>query len=332
MGKFLIIQTASIGDVILTTPILETLHRKLPEAVIDILIKNGNETLFSSHPFLHRVITWNKDRKRYINLLKILFLIRKQRYNHVINVQRFASSGLLTAFSRAGVKSGFNKNPFSVFFDEVTDHVITTAGSPMHEVDRNLRLIKSIEPNGERKPKLYLRQEDLISTSSYKHHPYICIAPASLWFTKQYPAEKWMEFVGTAPRGYSVYFIGSENDRDLCEQIIKASGHIHAENLAGQLDYLQTAALMKDAQMNFVNDSAPQHLASAVDAPVTVIFCSTIPAFGFGPLSQKSHIIETREKLDCRPCGLHGFKQCPLKHYKCALTIDNEQLLGALEP
>jgi heptosyltransferase-2 len=84
---------------------------------------------------------------------------------------------------------------------------------------------------------------------------------------------------------------------------------------------------MKEAVMNFTNDSAPLHLASAVNAPVTVIYCSTIPGFGFGPLSGDSTIIETREKLDCRPCGLHGLKACPEKHFRCATTIDTRELV-----
>jgi len=79
--------------------------------------------------------------------------------------------------------------------------------------------------------------------------------------------------------------------------------------------------------MNYVNDSAPLHLASAMNAPTTAIYCSTAPAFGFGPLSDNSRIIETQEKLDCRPCGLHGFKTCPEKHFKCAFTIEAKQLL-----
>lgn len=74
--------------------------------------------------------------------------------------------------------------------------------------------------------------------------------------------------------------------------------------------------------MNYVNDSAPMHLCSAVNAPVTAIYCSTIPEFGFGPLSDNSHILQTKEKLSCRPCGLHGFKSCPEKHFKCAWGIE----------
>jgi heptosyltransferase-2 len=327
MEQFLIIQTASIGDVILATPLPEALHRSFPDAQIDILVRKGNEELLSSHPFLHQVLTWDKNNRKYLHLLRLLFLIRRRRYDYVINVQRFASSGLLTACSKAKVRIGFRKNPFSVFFDRVVEHDIAPEGTIVHEVDRNLNLIRAIVPDGERRPRLYPSENDYKSTASLKDQLYVCIAPASLWFTKQYPPKKWTELLRIIPAEYYVYLIGSGKDKDLCDQIIRDSGHEHAENLAGRFTFLQTAALMKDAVMNFVNDSAPQHLASAVDAPVATIFCSTVPAFGFGPLSGRSYVIETRELLNCRPCGLHGLKKCPLNHLKCAHTIENKQLL-----
>jgi len=84
---------------------------------------------------------------------------------------------------------------------------------------------------------------------------------------------------------------------------------------------------MQDAKMNYMNDSAPLHFATSVNARTTAIFCSTVKEFGFGPLSDDSMIVETKEKLDCKPCGLHGFQKCPQKHFKCALTINEDDLL-----
>jgi len=87
---------------------------------------------------------------------------------------------------------------------------------------------------------------------------------------------------------------------------------------------------MKYAVMNYVNDSAPMHFASAVNAPVTAIYCSTLPSFGFGPLSDRSFIVERQGELYCRPCGLHGKKACPEGHFRCALEIKEEQLIEML--
>jgi ADP-heptose:LPS heptosyltransferase len=96
------------------------------------------------------------------------------------------------------------------------------------------------------------------------------------------------------------------------------------------LSFLASAALQQKAFLNYVNDSAPLHFCSAVNAPVVAIYCSTVPVFGFGPLSTQSFIVETQQKLSCRPCGLHGKKECPLGHFNCAKTIANNQLIAPL--
>ena len=180
------------------------------------------------------------------------------------------------------------------------------------------------------RPGLYPSVEDFNLVSSYAQKPYITVSPASLWFTKQYPEEKWVDFLNNISPDLVVLLLGSEADKSLCERRKSQTG-AHVMNLAGKLSFLQSAALMKNAVLNYVNDSAPQHLASAVNAPVAVIFCSTVPAFGFGPLSDISHIIELTEPLYCRPCGLHGYKQCPEGHFKCALQIQTSQLTKLLK-
>ncbi|MBS1567701.1 MAG: glycosyltransferase family 9 protein, partial [Bacteroidetes bacterium] len=128
----------------------------------------------------------------------------------------------------------------------------------------------------------------------------------------------------------NIYLLGGPGDKSLCEKIAQSAAHPRVTILAGQLDFLQSAALMKDAVMNYVNDSAPMHFASAVNAPVAAVYCSTLPSFGFGPLSDKRYVIEVQEALSCRPCGLHGHKACPQGHFRCALDIRDEQLLACL--
>jgi heptosyltransferase II len=326
--KFLVIQTASIGDVILATPVIEKIHRHYPNGNIDFLLKRGNDSLFESHPFLHKVITWDKSENKYKNLFELISFIRKQKYDCVINIHRFASSGLITALSGAKHKIGFNKNPFSFLFNTRIKHTISIGN--IHETERNLDLIRSITDDSSSPVKLYPGQNHFAKVSQLKVVKYITISPSSLWFTKQFPFEKWVEFIRETDKNLRIYFLGSKNDYEFCERIIKDSSHIESLNLSGKLHFLESAALMKDAAMNFTNDSAPMHLASSVNAPVTAIYCSTVPEFGFGPLSDNSQIVQTLIKLDCRPCGLHGFDKCPKKHFKCALTIDKSVLLNRI--
>ena len=323
--RMLIIQTASIGDVILSTPVAEKLHAFYPSARLDMLIKKGNESLFTRHPFLHRILIWDKSSGKYKNLRNLIREIRSSNYDLVVNLQRFASTGMITALSGAGVTAGFNKNPFSNFFTIRGRHRI--GGEGIHEVDRNLSLIEKLTDDSSFPVRLYPTAEDMARTSQFKTKAYITISPASLWFTKQFPVEKWVAFVRGADPSLHIYFLGSGNDREMCDEIIKISGHKNSLNLAGKLGLLESAALMRDAQMNFMNDSAPLHLASAVNARTTAVFCSTVGSFGFGPLAEDAVIVETEEHLDCRPCGLHGHRECPEGHFKCALTIDETRLL-----
>lgn len=328
MDKILVIQTASIGDVILTTPVLEKLHFHFPEAAIDVLIKKGNEALFEAHPFINQLWLWNKHEDKYKNFFRLFREIKAQKYDAVINLQRYASSGFLTAFSGAGLKVGFNKNPFSLFFNKKVKHTI--GDGKLHEVERNQKLVASFTDATSFPVKLYPTAKSFARMSQYKTKVYITISPASLWFTKQFPKEKWIQFVEKMESSMLIFFLGSQKDAELCEDIIKISGHENSLNLSGKLSLLDSAALMRDARMNYMNDSAPMHLASALNAPTTAVFCSTVPAFGFGPLAEDSAIVETTQQLACRPCGLHGFRSCPKKHFKCAYSIDVKQLLNRL--
>ncbi len=330
MQKILLIQTAFIGDVVLATGILEKLHQVMPEAKLTILVRKGNETLFTGHPYLSEVLVWNKQQHKYGNLFRVLTAIRKRRFDVVINVQRFAATGLLTALSGAGTTIGFDKNPFSFLFSEVIRHEISEAGKTLHEIERNQSLISSFTGKEAARPRLYPTEADNKQVAEWKREPYLCIAPASVWFTKQFPADQWVLFIRSLPAAWRVYLLGAPGDHTLCETIRQNSDRANVVNLAGALGFLASAALQKDALMNYVNDSAPMHFASAVNAPVTAVYCSTLPSFGFGPLSDNRHIVEVNEPLTCRPCGLHGRSACPEKHFNCARMIHTSQLVSTL--
>ncbi len=230
-------------------------------------------------------------------------------------------------FSGAKWKIGFRKNPLSIFFTKNFKHLISfKLGSP-HELERNHQLIREITDSKIAPTRLYPSQHDYAFTSGYKTSAYICIAPTSLWFTKQFPAERWVELIKLLPDDYNIYLLGAKSDDAICMQIIKEVGRLNVMSMCGKLTLLESAALMRDAQMNYVNDSAPLHLACAVNAPVTAVFCSTVPEFGFGPLTSNSKVIQIEENLSCRPCGLHGHKSCPKKHFKCAYSISIEKLI-----
>jgi ADP-heptose:LPS heptosyltransferase len=325
--KFLVIQTAFIGDAILATALLEKLHFHFPGSEIDFMIRKGNEGLFRLHPFIGKLIVWDKKHAKFKGLILILKLVRKNKYDYVINLQRFASTGLFTALSNAKQKIGFSKNPFSFLFNKKVKHKID---EDSHEIERNQMLIRHITDEDYFRPRLYPAIQDFENVKKYKNGKYICISPASVWFTKQFPKEKWLEFIHRINKDIEVYLLGGPGDIELCDLIKAECFDIQVQNLAGKLNLIESAALMKDAIMNYSNDSAPLHLASAMNAPITAIFCSTTPSFGFGPLSNKSRIVQIKEDLSCRPCGLHGKKECPKKHFKCGYSIDINELVSVI--
>ncbi|WP_038031751.1 glycosyltransferase family 9 protein [Thermonema rossianum] len=331
MNKILVIQTAFIGDAILATALLESLHAEYPQAEIDFLVRKGNEGLFHKHPFLHELIVWNKQTAKYKDWWRILRHIRRRRYDAVINVQRFAATGLWTALSGAAFTAGFNKNPFSFAFRHRVAHHFDRG---MHEIERNHQLIAPlVSRQTPQRPRLYPSADDYARVAHYQSHsPYVCVAPASVWFTKQYPEHKWVAFLQALPPSLTVYLLGGPADYALCERIRSAVKERPIHNLAGKLSLLQSAALMQKALMNYANDSSPLHLASAMNAPITAVYCSTIPGFGFYPVSEQSHIVETQGLLPCRPCGIHGHKQCPKGHFRCAESIETAQLTACLPP
>ena len=318
LNKILIIQTAFLGDVVLATALAEELHHFFPNAKIDFLLRKGNEGILTGHPFLHNLKIWNKQKWKYWHWFKLLREIRVERYDVIVNVQRYTSTGLWTALSGAKEKIGFKENPLHYFFTTAIKHI----KNGIHEVERNASLIKHLLPNTDflKRPKLY-PSFHFLETLNITEKPYVCIAPASVWFTKQLPEHKWLACIAAIAPELKIFLLGGSNDKILCESIKKKSQHITIYNLAGKLTLLESAALMAKAKMNYTNDSGPMHIASAMNAPITAIFCSTVPEYGFSPLSDQQEIIESKEALNCRPCGLHGFRACPLGHFKCAETI-----------
>ncbi|MEN9700110.1 MAG: hypothetical protein RLZZ301_1308 [Bacteroidota bacterium] len=313
LERILIIQTAFLGDVILASPIWENLKRLFPNSQIDVVVKKGNEHLLDQHPLLQHVYVFDK-RQKLKNLWRLGNTLRANHYDLILNLQRFASSGLLTILANGKQSRGFQKNPLSFFYSKRYPHQLH---SSWHEVDRNLQLIADLVPSPTRRPRLVPTQPDLNRVQPYQTKSYYCLAPTSVWFTKQAPEKIWLQLIEQLSKQDAfVYLLGAPSDKEFLDKLRKQANQDQVINLAGELSLLQSAALMQKAQRNYVNDSGPLHLASAMNAPVTAFFCSTVPEFGFGPLSDDSNILEVKD-LACRPCGLHGHPSCPKGHFNC---------------
>ncbi len=327
MMKILIIQTASLGDVILATATANSIKELFPDCNISFLVKDSCAEVIRNNPVIDNIIVWNKSKRKYKNLFNVIKYVRYLNFDIVINFQRFFSSGLISALSKSSVIIGYKDNPLSVFFKRKIKHSIHS----FHETERNLILANTYFQNLKlAKPVVDIEIPKNEEISALENKKFITIFPGSLWQTKQLPIRKWCDFVKTVPDSIFVVIAGSKSDSSFANIIMEARP-TNILNVCGVLNIRESAWLMKKAYMNFTNDSAPTHLASAVNANVTTVFCSTVPAFGFTPLSDVSNIVECLENLDCRPCGIHGHVTCPKKHFDCGHKIEVSQLTSFLE-
>lgn len=328
MKRVLVAQTAFLGDGVLATSLLEAIHCEHPDWHLDILVRKGCERLFDEHPFVRNVLVWDKGRDKYMGLFRLIRTIRRQRYHMVLQAQRFFSGSLMLAASGADIRSGYASAPLSWLFTHRAEHIFKDS---WHETDRLFGLWRPFAGRGHAsRPRLYPTEEQQREAARFAERPYITIAPGSVWATKQWPVAKWVELVRQINNRYLVLIIGSKGESALAEEILAGCAGLDVQDICGQTELLVTAAIMRHAAMNYSNDSLPVHLASAVNAPMCMVYCSTVPQFGFYPLSDVAHIVEP-PALDCRPCGLHGHRACPKGHFRCGNEVDVAALVGKVE-
>jgi heptosyltransferase-2 len=334
----LIIQTAFIGDTILASHFARAVKDLYPNSKIHFFLRKGNESVIQGLPTIDKVWVWDKAGGKTKNLLKLIWELRKIQFDMVFNLHRHFNSGLVSTLSKSKFKAGFKQNPLSFFYTHKVDHLIPhkTMAGVWHEVQRNLQLLQKADPtfkivdnSKNYKPELPLQEKNFNKVSSYIGGDYFVVAPASVWFTKAWSESKYRQLTLELSKQGRVYLIGGPDDRELCERLSKDIPQ--TENLCGKLNLLDSAALMKKARRVFVNDSAPLHLASCVNAKTTAIFCSTIQEFGYTPLADDSLVVDVGNSLSCRPCGLHGHKSCPLGHFKCSEQIQLEQVMATIK-
>jgi heptosyltransferase-2 len=168
--------------------------------------------------------------------------------------------------------------------------------------------------------------DELLASNSYAGEPLFALAPGSIWGTKRWPYYTDLA-KQLATRG-RVAIIGSAGDSALAREIIEAAGPSTIDS-TGKLSLLASAELIARSVVLVTNDSAPQHLASAMGVPTVTVFGPTVPDFGFGPLAPKNATIGL-ELLPCRPCHKHGPQRCPLGHWRCMKDVGASTVLAAV--
>jgi len=327
-SKVLIIQTAFLGDAILITSLLEKIRIESPHTSIHLLVRKGFEDIFNAYPYPNLSKIWPYDKsKKFSSWWMLRKDLAQEKFDCVFVAQRYLGMGLLSLSIGAKKVVGFDKNPLSLLFDEKVAHEF---GLGKHEIERNTQLLASWLGNKVHKPFLDPSLCGNLPVDMPKAN-YLCISPGSVWETKRFPVPQWIQFIRLLPIDQKIILMGSGAEKHLSDDIEKAfdgSGRI-IFNACGRFDLQEAMVVYQQSRMSFVNDSGPMHICSAVNTPTVAIFCSTIPAFGFGPLADQHKIIEVKEKLTCRPCGDHGKKSCPEAHFNCANSIDVHEMLEA---
>ena len=328
MSDILIIQTAFAGDLILTTPLIEETARCFQGSRIDVLCIPSTADLLANNPAVRDLIVYDK-RNRKPGLFPLMNQIRKKKYTLCLSPHRSFRSAILARASGA---------PVRVAFDTASGAFLYTATATYrqneHEAVRNLSLLRRAEcaPVLDTSPRLYPSEHDAQSAAALlpdTGRPHVCVAPGSVWATKRWTEEGFAAIVRHFAVAYTVVLIGGKEDHALCERIITRSGAA-AVNAAGALSLLGSAAMIRSAGVLISNDSAPVHIASAVGTPVVEIFGATVPAFGFTPVGVPFRIVEHNE-LECRPCGIHGGKECPIATFVCMKDLRAERVVDAAE-
>jgi heptosyltransferase II len=324
MARVVVIQTAFPGDLILSTPIFESLKTGGHEVVA--VVRPSAEPLIRHNPHIVKIISYDKS-AGIGAFFKTVAEIKKQECDIALVVQKHLRSGLLAVFA------GIDKR---IGYEIAFGHSLYTQTVPfdrtIHAVNRALALCQPLVPTQGFSPHIYfddkIRGEVIPFLQSHQINPdnFIVFAPGSIWATKRWPGYGELARLLKPALGCDIVLTGGPDDIPICESVVSQSGNI-AVNLAGKTDLLLSAAIIEKARLVVANDSAPTHIAAAVGTPVVAIFGPTVTQFGFTPYSDKSVVIENAG-LYCRPCSPHGPQRCPEKHFRCMKEISTERVMG----
>lgn len=322
-GWTLVIQTAFLGDVVLTTPLLAALARR--HGPVDVVTTPAAVVLLETHPAVRQVIVYDKKGKDrgITGFRRLVRALRSESYARAYLPHRSWRSGALAVAAGIPERIGFHDGPRVLYTRTV--HRPATG----HEVERLLALAAPV-PDPPPPVALELTPQDHAMADRWLDQHgirgrFLALAPGSIWGTKRWPFYHELVHRMDLP----VVIVGGPEDRELAESVA-AAGH-PAVSAAGELSLRASAALVARAALLLTNDSAPLHLATAVGTPIVAIFGPTIPDFGFGPRGPRDAIIEPPAPLECRPCSKHGPQVCPLGHHRCMHSISVETVLQAVK-
>ncbi|RLB13872.1 MAG: lipopolysaccharide heptosyltransferase II [Deltaproteobacteria bacterium] len=332
--SILVVRLSSLGDVLLTTPVLRALRQKWPGARISFLTKEEFAPLLHNNPHLDEVITTSGG-GTFEQSRDLVRKLRYRKWDLLVDLHRSLRSFLfrrLVPAARTVVYSKYRLKRTLLIYTRLDLYPASVPLVPE-------RYVKPLEPFGvkldEGPCELFLDESDRepalkkISARWPSSPPLLAVAPGSAWPIKRWPVESFAESARELALrfGFKVILLGSKKDAEICARLAQILGQKLCLDLAGKLPIRGSAAAVAEARLLLTNDTGLMHIATAVGTPVVAVFGPTTRHFGYFPYRAESRVVETR--LYCRPCTHNGRVRCPLGHFRCMKDIKAERVVEA---
>jgi ADP-heptose:LPS heptosyltransferase len=319
--KFLIIRFSSIGDIVLTTPVIRCLKQQVPDAEVHFLTKSSFLPVVQHNPYIDKIHLLAHSWELMIEELK------SENYDYIIDLHHNTKT--------LRVKSALKKKSFSFYKLNIEKYIYTSLKlnilPKIHIVDRYLKTVESfgVKNDGAGLDYFISKEEETKREDVPASHSagfVACVIGAALG-TKQWPVHKWKEFCRQL--NHPVILLGGPEDVTEGNEIA-AIDDVKVYNACGKFKLNESADLVRKAKLVVTNDTGLMHIAAAYKKPIISLWGNTVPSFGMIPyygVSMVPHTMVQVNKLWCRPCSKIGYKKCPLGHFKCMEKIEVEQVL-----
>ncbi len=312
--KILIIRFSSLGDIVLTQPVISVLREFYEEELkIDYLTKRQYASVISAFNEINNIYFWEKKAELLKNL-------RQKKFDLVIDLQAKFNSWLVKFIVKPKKIVTYQKKHFYRFLliKKFAKKPINSTTDLYFSALRKLGIEREANV-----PKLYIKKTDDLLASSADQK--LGIFPGALHKTKQYPIEQLVQFMDKflEDNTIQIYILGSAVEKKL-SQIIRDKSKKRFIDLCGKLSTEELLIAIQEMDFVISNDSGPMHIAAAMNKPQIAIFGATHPKLGFAPQNEKAIILCA--ELPCQPCSLHGSEKCPLNHFKCMKNLTAERL------